>query len=272
MTCTNSKPKMKYFPAFLDLRDRLVLVVGGGPETEKKTKGLLNAGARIRFVSKEVPSWIETLPLLERERIDVSRTPFTEDHLNGVYLVLANPTEPKTSEKIFEAAEKRRIFCTVVDVIPCCSMIAPAVIQQGDVVVAISTSGTSPALAQRLKRELAPHVSRAYGHLARVLGKIRPIVQATIPDPDERAAFYRTIADSELLELWAENENPDQDRAGAESRPPVNSVIHDPEGDPIGEHDESDGAPHARAWHRDNRESPNETGRPRRTPAPRSTP
>lgn len=190
---------MKYYPVFLDLHDRWVLVVGGGPVAERKVIQLLESGARIRVVSPELtPALIR---LAQAGRIAHRRDKFNETDLDDVCLAIAATDDGWANNHVARAAEQRNLFCNVVDVPSLCSFLAPAIVARGDVQIAISTSGGSPALAQRLKREIAAQVGQEYAELAELMSRWRSQLREKIPDQQHRAELFHRLVESDILDL-----------------------------------------------------------------------
>ena len=190
---------MKYFPAFLSLRDRDMLIVGNGLETEPKLLQFLETGARIKVVSPEPLPVVSELAAAGK--IQYRQGNFQECDLQGMWLVVGTGNDREENERIVRAAECRRIFYNIVDVTLLCSFITPAIVSRGDVNIAISTSGTSPALAQRLKKEISELVGPEYGQIAEILGELRPRILEEIPDREKRFALFHHIVNSEVLSL-----------------------------------------------------------------------
>ncbi len=195
---------MRYYPAFLDLREREVLVVGGGKVAERKVKTLLEVGARVRVVSLDLTPALAEMAALGQ--IAYRAGEFEDADLEGVWLVIGATNDPRANQRVAEAAARHRLFCNIVDVPALCSFLVPALIERGDVLIAISTSGQSPALAQRLKREIEMMIGPEYGRLAELLGRLRAFVKQKIPDAERRADIFHRLVQSDLPErLRAEN-------------------------------------------------------------------
>ncbi len=190
---------MRLYPVLLDLRDREVVVVGGGAVAERKVREMVEAGARVRVISLEVTPALAQLGA--EGRIAVCRKPFDAADLEGAWLVIGATDDAVVNRAIAEEAARRRLFCNIVDQTTLCSFLAPAVVRRGAVTIAISTSGMSPALAVRLKQEIGARIGPEYGALAALLGRMRPQVQKLIPDPKRRALCFRRLVASNLLDL-----------------------------------------------------------------------
>lgn len=190
---------MMYYPVFLDLQDRWVLVVGGGRVAERKVRHLLAAGARVRIVSREVAPTLRDLARSERVALRLGE--FEETDLDDVWFVIGATDDPALHQRLTEAARIRHLFCLIVDEPARCTAISPAVVVRGDVQIAISTGGSSPALAQHLKRKISRVIGPEYAAMAALLGRWREILKEKLPDSARRAAVFRRLVSSDLLEL-----------------------------------------------------------------------
>jgi precorrin-2 dehydrogenase/sirohydrochlorin ferrochelatase len=187
-----------FYPLFLDLRGRPVLVVGGGAVAERKLDSLLEAGAHVQLVA---PDLTDTLQKLENMKaIRVHRRKFEESDLEGVTLVVSATDDRATQEQVAAAARARGILVNTVDQPALCDFIVPAIIRHGDVVVAISTSGKSPALAAALRAKLETTVTPDVARAAQVLGQIRTEVHERFPDPDKRKEVFEKIVETGILD------------------------------------------------------------------------
>ena len=139
---------MRHYPVFLDLKDRPVLVVGAGPIALRKTRGLLDAGARVTVVAPVCLPDFEDLPLR------LVRRPFRPSDLAGATLVFAATNDRRVNHRIRLAAKTRGIFANIADSAAECDFIVPARVQRGDVHIAISTGGKSPRISADLRRKL----------------------------------------------------------------------------------------------------------------------
>jgi precorrin-2 dehydrogenase/sirohydrochlorin ferrochelatase len=187
-----------FYPLFLDLRGRRVLVVGGGTIAERKVESLLAADAAVILVSPEVTPALKQLA--DTNVIHVELRKFAEEDLNGMVLVISATDDPSTQKTVAAAARSRNIPINTVDQPALCDFIVPAVIRKGDVIVAISTSGKSPALAAALRAKIENVVTDDAGRTAVVLGAVRKEVHARFPDPDRRKQVFESIVASGILE------------------------------------------------------------------------
>lgn len=193
---------MKYFPLFLDLRNRKILVVGNGPETVGKVAQLVETGADINFVSEEpLP---EILEMAEKGEIYYLQKRFEGNDLDDVWLVVGTSEDKALNAEIVRSAEERNVFYNIVDVKNLCAFIYPALVRRGDLTIAISTSGNSPALAQKVKREINRTIGEEYTVLNQLLGESRSKVLDKIKDKEVRRKIFHDLVESDLLDLIAD--------------------------------------------------------------------
>ncbi|MGB7844750.1 MAG: bifunctional precorrin-2 dehydrogenase/sirohydrochlorin ferrochelatase [Candidatus Acidiferrum sp.] len=191
---------MTLFPAFLKLKDRPVLVVGGGAIAASKIPGLLEAGARVTVVAPKLsPKLVEWV----RERqIAWLPKPFESDDLRGMFLVVAATALRDVNESVYLEADSRHILCNAVDDIDNCHFYYGAVVQRGDLQIAISTNGKSPALAQRLRKELEQQFTQDYAAWLEWLGTAREVLLANSTDPETTKRWLHLLASRAMFERF----------------------------------------------------------------------
>jgi len=162
---------LPYYPAFLDLRDRPAVVVGGGTVAERKVAALLAAGARVAVISPAMTSELRRLAL--EGAIEAKEREYQSGDLRGAHLAVVATDDTELNRRAAREARAERVLVNTVDDVEYCDFIAPAVIQQGDVTVAISTNGKSPAMARFLRRQLEEFLTPEYGDLLEVLEQVR---------------------------------------------------------------------------------------------------
>lgn len=168
------------FPIFLKLNGRKALVVGGGKMAAVRAKQLISAGARVTAVSSKAGSEIERLA--KAKSLVLVRRGFRRTDLSRRYfIVIAATDDPKTQQAVFEAAERLGILCNVVDKPESCNFYMPAIVQRGDLKIAISTSGRSPALAGKLRQYLEEAVPENAAELTQIVGRLRLKLRLEIP-------------------------------------------------------------------------------------------
>ncbi|MBI3948887.1 MAG: bifunctional precorrin-2 dehydrogenase/sirohydrochlorin ferrochelatase [Acidobacteria bacterium] len=205
---------MKYYPAFLDLRDRWVLVVGGGQVAERRVMPLLESGARVRVVS---PSLTPALTqLAQAGEIAYRRGEFDEVDLDDVWLVIGATDDRPVNQHVAQAAEQRHLFCNIIDTPSLCSLLAPAIIERGDVLIAVSTCGCSPALAQRLKREITAQIGQEYVQLADLMSRWRVQIIERVPHQQQRAELFHCLVESNILDLLRAGQREEAEQRASE--------------------------------------------------------
>lgn len=187
-----------FYPVFLDLRARRVVVVGGGAVAEQKVRGLLAAGSHVTVVSPDVSPALTALA--RRDVVELRRRPYRAGDLAGAWLAIAATDDRETNAAVWAEAERLGIPLNAVDDLEHSSFIAPAIHREGDITVAVSTAGKSPALAVRLRDRIARLVGRAEARLGELLGELRPELAARVPDARARTALWYRIVDSDVSE------------------------------------------------------------------------
>lgn len=183
---------------FVKLDGRQVLVVGAGRVGEPKIRGLLPTGARIRVVahiaSEAVREWARVGQIVLEER------GFVLSDLDNVFLVVVATSSRDFNEFLFGEAQSRRILCNVVDVPEQCDFYYPAVVQSGDLQIAISTSGQSPSLAQKIRQQLERQFGLGYARWVAELGETRRKILASTLDPERKRELLQSLASVEAFE------------------------------------------------------------------------
>lgn len=179
---------MDYLPVFLDLRGRLVAVVGGGELAARKIELLRAAGARIRVIAPSLgPQLAAYQSAGELQYVPAA---FAPEHLDGAALVIAATDDPDVNASVFEAASTRSLFVNAVDDSRHCSFIMPAIIDRSPVLVAVGTAGNAPALARHVRAILEAVLPQRLGALATLAGRWRARVRARLPSVTARRRFW----------------------------------------------------------------------------------
>ena len=187
-----------FYPLFIELRNRPVLVVGGGPIAERKVDSLLQAEAEVTLVAPDLTAHLKQLAAAGSIRTE--RRKFEEADLENVLLVISATDDVETQERVAALARAHGILINTVDQPRLCDFIVPAIVRHGDVIAAISTSGKSPALAAALKSKIESVVTKDAGRAASILGAIRNEVHARFTDPARRKDAFERIVNSGILD------------------------------------------------------------------------
>ena len=193
------KPE-KLFPMFLKLSNRPCLVVGAGAIAESKIASLLDAGGRVRVVAPEAT--LQVRAGAQSKTLEWLQRAFEPTDLDGMFLVIAATSSTELHERIFEEASRRGVLCNIVDVPPLCDFYYPSVVERGALQIAISTAGQSPALAQRLRKQLEDQFGPEYEQWLAHLGEARDKLHAAEMDPDERKRLLHADATEEAFEAF----------------------------------------------------------------------
>lgn len=204
---------MRYYPILMDVRDKLCLVVGGGRVGARKALGLAGAGARVRVVS---PVFAPALEETEMENICLEKRPFDAADLDGVSLVFAATDNRRLNAAVRESARCSGILCNIADGRDKGDFILPSVVARGDLLIAVSTCGASPAMAKRLRKELSELFGPEYGVMLTLMANIRSKILAGGHDPEGHKKRFTALVDSGLVGMIAGG-----DTAG------INSVLSD---------------------------------------------
>jgi len=191
---------MKYYPIFLDVTERPCLVVGGGSVGTRKALGLAKANARVRVVSLE---FSQALADISSENICLDKKPFDSGDLNGAALVFAATDSEALNARVREAARQAGVLCNIADGKDKGDFILPSVVNRGDLQVAVSTSGASPALAKKLGRELGILFGPEYETMLTLMANIREKMLAKGHDPEGHRNVFTALADQDLPALIA---------------------------------------------------------------------
>jgi len=183
---------MEMFPIFLKLLDRPCLVVGAGTIAAPKIDSLLRAGARLTVVSPRANPEVEIRA--QAAEFDWHQRVFTESDLDGIFLVVTATDVKAVNHAVAEAARARQILCNSVDDPPDCDFFYPSVVRRGDLQIAISTAGKSPALAQRLREEVDAMLPADAGEWLDSLHETRTRMLQLIQPGDERKQALHLLA------------------------------------------------------------------------------
>ncbi|MFZ0036868.1 MAG: bifunctional precorrin-2 dehydrogenase/sirohydrochlorin ferrochelatase [Candidatus Acidiferrales bacterium] len=191
---------MSLFPMFVKLRDRLCVVVGGGGVAEAKIPGLLEAGAKVRVIAPEATDAISEWA--KEGRLDWAPRKFEPGDLSGAFVVIAATSALGVNQDVFHEADAQGILCNAVDDPERCHFYYPAIVRRGQLQIAISTGGFSPALAQRLRRELEAKFGPEYETWLEWLGTIRGVLRASVDHPDDTRKILHLLASNEMFEQF----------------------------------------------------------------------
>jgi precorrin-2 dehydrogenase/sirohydrochlorin ferrochelatase len=189
---------MGYYPIFLDLRGMNILVVGGGTVAQRKIETLIANGGKIFIVSKSLTKKLKEM--VDSEKINWIGHEFTERYLDDVFLVIAATDDKELNHRISESARKNHLLINAVDQPADCNFIVPAIVKRGDLVIATSTSGKSPAFAKKIRENLENQFGDECSRFLVIMGRVRKEILTLGLTQEENSSFFQKMVDSDILE------------------------------------------------------------------------
>lgn len=190
---------MKYYPVFLDIFGKPCTVVGGGEVAYRKVQRLLQCGARVKVIARILSPDLEDLK--DRGEIVHIDEQYASEHIASSFMVIGATDSREVNEQIFRDARTGNILVNIVDEPERCDFILPSIVERGDLAVAVSTGGKSPALARHLRQELEGIFGTEYETYLNIMGQIREIVLARGRSSDENRKIFESFVQSDMLNL-----------------------------------------------------------------------
>ena len=191
-TCVEDLMRTTFYIACIRLSGRKCVVVGGGPVGLEKVEGLLRSDADVTLIAPDAVDELRDLAAEGSIKWEQREYAGAED-LGGAFIAVAATDDTDLNIRVFNDAEARAMLVNVVDVPPLCNFILPAIWRTGPLAIAISTAGASPALAKRMRAEIADAFGPAYARLAEILNDYRGWAKATLPTYQDRKVFFESI-------------------------------------------------------------------------------
>jgi precorrin-2 dehydrogenase / sirohydrochlorin ferrochelatase len=198
---------MRYYPVHLDIRGRSCLVVGGGGVGTRKADTLVSCGAQVKVVSLEVTDELQRMAA--EGRIILMKRPYASADLSGMFLVIGATDDEDLNRRISADAEGSRTLCNIADRPEKCNFFLPSIVRRGDLVITVSTSGNSPALAKKLRHTLEAQFGEEYAVLLELLGAIRKRLLASDHAPEAHKALFEKLINSDILN-WIQHRRMDE--------------------------------------------------------------
>lgn len=192
-------PDNSYYPIFVSLAGKVCLVVGGGSVAERKIRGLLRYGADVRIIAEELTAWLSTQ--CQQGRLRFLGEKYRENYLDEVDLVFAATNNLDLNHAIADHARERRIWCNTATEPELGSFFVPAVMRQGPLCIAVSTSGLSPALASKIRDQIGREFGPEWASVLNLLGFLRDAVQSKDLPSRENQSIFRKVAELPLA-VW----------------------------------------------------------------------
>jgi siroheme synthase-like protein len=194
-TCVQGMLETPFYIACLRLTGRRCLVVGGGVIGLEKVEGLLACDGDVALVAPDAVPELEALAA--EGSITWHRREYETGDLERTFIAVAATDDTDTNIRVYEDAERRAMLVNIVDVPPLCNFILPAIVRAGPLAIAISAAGASPALAKRIKRQIADEFGEEYARLAVMLNDVRGWAKGTLPTYQDRKAFFEEIVNGD---------------------------------------------------------------------------
>lgn len=204
---------MKYYPIFLDIKGRNCLVVGGGPVGARKAATLADCGANVIVVSERISPEFEQLAAAS---VSLKQKKYEKEDVQGMFLVFAATNNKALNQRIQKHAAMRNIICNVADAPDVSDFLLPSLVNRGDLIVAVSTCGSSPAMAKKIRQDLEKILGPEYEQLLVLMGNIRKKLLSKGYAPDEHKKIFNTLIEKGMLELIRNRDEIN-----------INSVLHD---------------------------------------------
>ena len=190
---------MKYYPVNLDIRNRKCLVVGGGTVGTRKVITLLKCGAKVTVVSSDVAEKLQELS--DGDIIKLEKRPFQISDLDEMFLVMGATDNQEINREIHSEAERLGVLCNIADRPEVCNFILPAIVNRGDLIIAISTSGKSPAFAKKIRKDLEKVFGTEYAGFLKLMGEIRNKLLSEDHKPEAHKHLFEQLIQRDLVKM-----------------------------------------------------------------------
>lgn len=204
---------MRYYPVNLDIQNQNCLVVGGGFVSSRKVKTLLDCGAKVTVVSPDVTKQLRDFSI--SGSITWNNRHYRTSDIDGMFLVIGATDDEELNRQISSDARKRNILCNIADRPKACNFILPSIVNRGDLIIAISTSGKSPAFAKKLRKDFEKTFGKEYADFLQLMGAARKKLLNTEHEPEAHKHIFEQMIAEGLLEMIRDHKKED-----------INSLLH----------------------------------------------
>lgn len=205
---------MRYYPINLDIQNRSCLVVGGGVVATRKVATLLQCGARVTVVSPETTDTLQSM--VNSGGITLIKRPYRAQDLEEMFLVIGATDNKVLNRQIYQDAEKSGRLCNIADQPDLCNFILPSIVNRGDLILAISTSGKSPAFAKKLRKDLEKVYGDEYVLFLQLMGAVREKLLSRTHAPEAHKVVFEQLIEKGLL-----------DRIRAEDKAGIDALLYE---------------------------------------------
>jgi len=205
---------MKYYPIYLDIKNRNCLVIGGGSVGARKVLTLISCGANVTVVSLDATEKLHQLS--NNGEIKLKERPFQTTDLDDRFLVIGATDNQELNLKIHAEAERRGLLCNIADRPKACNFILPSIVNRGDLIVAISTSGKSPAFAKKLRKQLEAEFGDEYAEFLNLMGAIRKKLLSQDHESEAHKHLFEQLIERDLVQILRDGDTDS-----------INSLLHE---------------------------------------------
>jgi precorrin-2 dehydrogenase len=195
---------MRYYPVNLDIQNRKCLVVGGGSVGTRKVMTLVECGAVVTVVSSDVAE--ELLELAKKKMIELKKRPYESSDIDGMFLVIGATDNEELNRQINKDAEHQNKLCNIADRPEACNFILPSIVNRGNLVIAISTSGKSPAFAKKMRQDLEKEFGEEYDKFLQLMGAIRKKALSEKHEPEAHKHLFEQLINRGLVDMVRNND------------------------------------------------------------------
>jgi precorrin-2 dehydrogenase/sirohydrochlorin ferrochelatase len=195
---------MRYYPILVDLTGKKAVVVGGGQVGQRKIDTLLKHGAKVHLISRELSPQLKRY--MEEGEITYLGSEFDRAHIDGAFLVIAATDDPSTNRAVSVCAQEKGVLVNAVDQPGDCTFIVPSILRRGDLIIAVSTSGKSPAMAKKIREDLENRYGQEYETFLALLGKLREDVLKMGLSQEENKGIFGRLVNSSILAMIRKKE------------------------------------------------------------------
>ena len=204
---TTTESQMRYYPIYLDIQNRNCLVIGGGSVGTRKVKMLLRCGATVTVVSPDASEHLKILA--DNRKITLHQRSYRTADLAGKFLVIGATDDEHLNRQISEDANRLNLLCNIADQPQDCNFILPSIINRGDLTISVSTSGKSPALAKKLRKNLEDQFGDEYAVVLRLMGAIRKKLLNQSHEPEAHKKLFEQLLNSGLVDMIRDHKTAD---------------------------------------------------------------
>ena len=190
---------MRYYPVSLDIQNRKCLVVGGGSVGSRKVMTLLECGGIVTVVSLDVAK--DLLELAEKKIIELKKRHYESSDIDGMFLVIGATDNEELNWQINKDAERQNKLCNIADRPEACNFILPSIVNRGNLVITISTSGKSPAFAKKMRQDLEKQFGEEYDEFLQLMGAIRKKALSEKHEPEAHKHLFEKLINRGLIDM-----------------------------------------------------------------------